>query len=104
MLRNGQIVNARITWSSAPAITVPVLAVTRIGGQSFVYVAAQKGKGYMAHQTSVSLGEPVANRYPVQAGLREGDRVITSGIQFLQEGVPVMPLPPSASAPQQSGS
>lgn len=104
MLRNGQIVNARITWSSAPAITVPVLAVTRIGGQSFVYVAAQKGKEYMAHQTSVSLGEPIANRYPVQTGLREGDRVITSGIQFLQEGVPVMPLPPSASPPQQSGS
>jgi RND family efflux transporter MFP subunit len=104
MLRNGQIVNARITWSSAPAITVPVLAVTRIGGQSFVYVAAQKGKEYMAHQTSVSLGEPIANRYPVQTGLREGDRVITSGIQFLQEGVPVMPLPSSASPPQQSGS
>ena len=45
MLRNGQIVNARVTWSTAPAITVPVLAVTRIGGQSFVYVATPKGNG-----------------------------------------------------------
>lgn len=101
MLRNGQIVNARVTWSTAPAITVPVLAVTRIGGQSFVYVATPKGNGYIAHQTSVTLGEPVANSYPVQAGLREGDRVIVSGIQLLQEGFPVMPMPAqgTASAP-----
>jgi RND family efflux transporter MFP subunit len=102
MLRNGQIVNARITWSTAPAITVPVLAVTRIGGQSFVYVASSKGNGYLAHQTSVTLGEPVANRYPVSSGLREGDKVIVSGIQMLQEGFPVAPMQAPAGQPQQS--
>lgn len=101
MLRNGQIVNARVTWSSAPALTVPVLSVTRIGGQSFVYVATARGNGYMAHQTSVSLGEPVANRYPVRDGLRQGDEVITSGIQMLQEGVPVVPMQGPAAAPPQ---
>jgi RND family efflux transporter MFP subunit len=101
MLRNGQIVNARITWSTAPSITVPVLSVTRIGGQSFVYVAAPHGNGYVAHQTSVTLAEPVANRYPVRAGLREGDKVITSGIQMLQEGVPVVPMQAPAGPPQQ---
>ena len=66
-LRNGQIVNARITWSTNQTPTVPVLAVTRIGGQTFVYVAAAQGKGYAAHQVSVTLGEPVGNVYPVQA-------------------------------------
>jgi RND family efflux transporter MFP subunit len=91
-LRNGQIVNARITWSTEKAATVPVLAVTRVGGQSFVYVAAAKGGGYSAHQVSVTLGEPVGNVYPVLAGLQPGDQVILSGIQFLQEGVPVQPL------------
>jgi len=91
-LRNGQIVNARITWSTSPTPTVPVLAVTRIGGQTFVYVAAQQGSGYAAHQVAVTLGEPVGNLYPVQAGLRTGDRVILSGIQLLQEGVPVVPM------------
>jgi RND family efflux transporter MFP subunit len=91
-LRQGQIVNARITWSMAKTATVPVLAVTRIGGQTFVYVAAAKGGGYSAHQVSVTLGEPVGNVYPVIAGLQPGDRVILSGIQFLQEGVPVQPM------------
>lgn len=99
-LRNNQIVNARITWSTAQVATVPVLAVTRIGGQSFVYVAAPKGNGYVAHQTLVTLGEPVGNVYPVRSGLQPGDKLIISGIQFLQEGVPVMPLPPQAGPPK----
>jgi RND family efflux transporter MFP subunit len=103
-LRVGQIVNARVTYNTSQQPTVPVLAVTRIGGQSFVYIAApaQQGSGYAAHQVSVTLGEPVGNVYPVLAGLKTGDRVILSGIQFLQEGVPVQPLqgqgPPTAKA------
>jgi RND family efflux transporter MFP subunit len=101
LLRSGQIVNARVTWNTAQTPTVPVLAVTRIGGQTFVYIVAARGNGYFAHQVSVTLGEPIGNLYPVQAGLRTGDRVILSGIQFLQEGVPVMPLqgpPPTQHA------
>lgn len=97
-LRNGQILNARITWSTAQTPTVPVLAVTRIGGQSFLYVAAAQGSGFAAHQVSVNLGEPVGNLYPVLGGLNLGDRVILSGIQFLQEGAPVMPI--QAPGPQ----
>jgi RND family efflux transporter MFP subunit len=91
-LRNQQLVKARITWSTSPAPTVPVLAVSLIGGQSFVYVAAPKGDGYVAHQVAVNLGETVGNNYPVLGGLKPGDKVILSGLQFLQEGAPVKPL------------
>jgi RND family efflux transporter MFP subunit len=92
LLRNQQLVNARITWSTAPAPTIPVLAVSLIGGQSFVFVATPKGDGYTAHQIPVTLGETVGNNYPVLGGLKAGDKVITSGLQFLQEGAPVKPL------------
>jgi RND family efflux transporter MFP subunit len=99
-LRNGQIVNARITWSTAQTPTVPILAITRIGGQSFVYIAAPQKSGYSAHQVSVKLGEPVGNVYPVLGGLNTGDRVVLSGLQFLQEGAPVQPMEgPPAPAP-----
>jgi RND family efflux transporter MFP subunit len=91
-LRNQQLVKARITWSTSPAPTVPVLAVSLIGGQSFVYVATPKGDGYVAHQVAVNLGETVGNNYPVLGGLKPGDKVILSGLQFLQEGAPVKPL------------
>jgi len=106
-LRNGQIVNARVTWGTVQQPTVPILAVTRVGGQTFVYVAAPQGSGYMAHQVAVTLGEPVGNLYPVLAGLNSGDRVIVSGIQLLQEGAPVQPMsgpPPAPPPPAHAGS
>ena len=92
ILRNQQLVKARVTWSTASAPVVPVLAVSLIGGQTFVYLAAPKGDGYVAHQVAVTLGETVGNTYPVLAGLKPGDKVIVSGLQFLQEGAPVKPL------------
>ena len=93
ILRNQQLVRARVTWSTAPAPVVPVLAVSLVGGQTFVYLASPKGEGYIAHQVPVMLGETVGNTYPVISGLKPGDKVITSGLQFLQEGVPVNPKP-----------
>jgi RND family efflux transporter MFP subunit len=92
ILRNQQLVNARVTWSTAPAPVVPVLAVSLVGGQTFVYLASPKGEGYIAHQVPVTVGETVGNSYPVLGGLKPGDKVITSGLQFLQEGAPVKPL------------
>jgi RND family efflux transporter MFP subunit len=91
-LRNQQLVNARVTWSTAPAPVVPVLAVSLVGGQTFVYLAAPKGQGYVAHQVPVKLGDTLGNTYPVLGGLKPGDKVIVSGLQFLQEGAPVKPL------------
>lgn len=93
-LRNLQLVNARVTWKTSSQPVVPVLAVVRVGGQPFVYVAtpSRHGNGYVAHQVAVTLGETVDNNYPVLSGLKPGDKVILSGIQFLQEGVPVQPL------------
>jgi RND family efflux transporter MFP subunit len=90
--RNEQLVKARVVWSTAPTPTVPVLAVTRIGGQSFVYVAADSDKGTVAKQRAVSLGDTIGNDYAVTDGLKAGDKVIVSGIQFLIDGAPVKPI------------
>jgi len=90
--RNAQLVKARVVWSTDPTPTVPVLAVTRIGGQSFVYVSVADGKGHVAKQRAVTLGETIGNNYAVTGGLSSGDQVIISGIQFLNDGVPVQPI------------
>ena len=90
--RNAQLVKARVVWSTNPTPTVPVLAVTRIGGQSFVYVAAQSDKGTVARQRAVTLGDTIGNDYAVMEGLKAGDKVIISGIQFLIDGAPVKPI------------
>lgn len=91
-LRNQQIVNARVTWDTKASPTVPVLAVTKIGGASFVYLVVPRGTGFAAHLSTVTLGDPIGNNYPVVSGLKPGERVIVSGLQFLQEGAPVRPL------------
>ena len=91
-LRTEQLIKARVTWNENPTPVIPVLAVTRIGGQSFVFVAAQKDGKYAARQVPVSLGEPIGNTYPVLKGLNPEDKVIVSGLQFLQDGVPVQPM------------
>ncbi len=91
-LRTEQLVKARVTWNTNPSPVVPILAVTRVGGQSFVFVAAQKDGKYAARQIPVTLGEPIGNNYPVLKGLNPDDKVIVSGLQFLQDGAPVQPM------------
>jgi RND family efflux transporter MFP subunit len=90
--RNSQLVKARVVWSTSPAPTVPVLAVTRVGGQPFVYLADSSGNGSVAKQRAISLGDTIGNDYAITAGLKAGDKVIVSGTQFLVDGMPVRPI------------
>ena len=93
ILRQAQMVKARVVWSTNPMAVIPVLAVTRQGGQSFVFVARQQNGHTLAIQTPVTLGDTVGNTYSVSSGLNVGDRVIVSSTQFLVNGMPVLPLP-----------
>lgn len=93
VLRNEQMIKARVIWSTKPMAVVPILAVVRQGGQSFVFVAKDQGGHTLAMQTAVTLGDTVGNTYSVSSGLNAGDKVIVSSTQFLINGMPVMPLP-----------
>ncbi len=75
-----------------------MLAVTRQGGQPFVFVAKQQDGKYIASQIPVTLGDTVGNSYAVTSGLTSGDKVIVSSTQFLVNGMPVMPMPGNAGA------
>jgi len=86
-----QYVRARIVWSNEPALAVPVVAVNRISGQYFVFVAEQGQQGFVARQKPVTVGEVVGEDYIVQAGLKAGERVIVSNIQKIGDGAPVKP-------------
>jgi RND family efflux transporter MFP subunit len=98
MVRHSQIVRARVIWDTKPKAVVPVLAVTRLGGQTFVYLAEDQGGKFFAKQRPITVGDTVGNDYAVQSGLKQGDTVIVSGTQFLVDGAPVMPLPPAPAA------
>jgi RND family efflux transporter MFP subunit len=93
-LRASQFVRARVVWSMAPALTVPLVAVTRISGQYFVFVAeAGPNGGLVARQRPVTVGSLVGNDYLVMGGLKAGDKVIVAGIQKIGDGAPVAEAP-----------
>jgi len=90
-LRNLQFIRARVVWGTHQGPVVPVLAVTRIGGQYFLFVAEDQGGKIVAHQKPLRVGDMVGNDYVVLDGVKPGDRIIVSGTQFLVDGAPVVP-------------
>lgn len=88
--RADQFVRARVVWSDAPGLTVPVTAVLRVNAQYFAFVAEKNGDGMVARQKPVTLGEIVGNDYVVRSGLAPGEQLIVSGLQKIRDGAPVM--------------
>lgn len=86
-LRTEQFVRTRIVWSEAPTLTVPIVAVNRMGGQFFVYVAESgEGGATVARQRAVETGPVVGNDYVVRSGLEPGERLVVSGVQKIGDG------------------
>ena len=88
-LRIAQQVRAQITWGIHQGPVVPILSVVRINGEFFVFVASKESSGTFARQKLLKVGEPLGNDYPVLSGLQGGEHIITSGTQFMQDGMPV---------------
>jgi RND family efflux transporter MFP subunit len=92
-LRQSQFVRARVIFGTHQNPEVPILAVSRLAGQYFAFVAEpQNGGGFVARQKPLKIGQTVDNNYEVQDGIKPGDKVIISGTQFLMDGAPVTPL------------
>jgi RND family efflux transporter MFP subunit len=90
-LRQSQFIRARVVWGTHQSPQVPILAVSRLAGQYFAFVAEPQNGGYVARQKPLKIGQTVGNDYEVQEGIKPGDRVIVSGTQFLLDGAPVIP-------------
>ena len=91
-LRQSQFVRARVVFGTHQNPEVPILAVSRLAGQYFAFVAEpQNGGSYVARQKPLKIGQTVGNDYEVQDGIKPGDKVIISGTQFLLDGMPVIP-------------
>ncbi|MGF1567890.1 MAG: efflux RND transporter periplasmic adaptor subunit [Nodosilinea sp.] len=102
-LRDGQSVRARVIWSTTTALLVPTVAVSRLGGQSFVYVADEQTTEdgqtmQVASQRPVRLGSIQEGSYQVLEGLEAGDDVVVTNILKLQDGVPITPEAQASSS------
>ncbi len=98
--RTDQFVRARVVFSVAPGLTVPIVAVNRINGVYFAFVAEPgPGGGLVARQRQVTIGPIVGNDYVLVGGLAAGARLIVSGIQKIGDEAPVVAAPPAPPAP-----
>ncbi len=90
-LRDGQSVRSRVIWERKPGVSIPTTAVSRMAGQTFVYVAQQKDSKLIASQKPVKLGKIQGNNYQVIEGLKQGEKIVVSGILNLSNGAPIIP-------------
>lgn len=93
-LRNGQYVQARLTWNTESGILVPTGAISRTGGKEFVYQVSDEPNENgqeVVNLTPVELGAIQDNSFQIIAGLETGDRIAVSNILKLRDGAPVEP-------------
>lgn len=91
-LRADQFVKAKVVWQSKPGVLVPTIAITRLGDQSFIFVAENdKDNNLVAKQKSIKLGAIQNNKYQVLEGLQQGEKIVVSGIIKLQNDTPIAP-------------
>ncbi|MCB9470022.1 MAG: efflux RND transporter periplasmic adaptor subunit [Candidatus Obscuribacterales bacterium] len=89
-LRADQVVNALIRKDSKRIVSVPTTAVSQTAGKYFVFKAEEKSEGKLvASRKEVEVYGIEGTAYRIKSGLKDGDRVIVSGIQRLADGVPV---------------
>jgi len=85
-VRSGQFGRATFAGPSRPALTIPASALVRRGQLTFVFVLGTEGQ---AHLRPVSIGAVAGDRVEVLAGVRQGERVVTSPHPSLTDGTAV---------------
>ena len=72
------------------ALTIPQAAILSDQQGSYVYVV---GEGNKAEIRRITLGQPNAPNATVTAGLKDGETIISDGLQRVRPGQPVSPAP-----------
>ena len=75
-------VDGSVDLADYPALTVPSQAVLARDDRSLVFVL----KGDRAESRQVEVGARSGDLVEIKSGLKEGERVITSGAGFLKDG------------------
>jgi RND family efflux transporter MFP subunit len=95
LLRAGITTNLRVKHNSGEgSLLIPYKSVVEQLGEYFVFVA----EGDRARQHKVSLGTKINDKIVVRSGLKEGDKVVTEGVQKLRDSSAIQVGPPKPTA------
>ena len=104
ILNDDQRVEASIVWQERSGVLIPTTAISRLAGQSFVFVATpstneETGEAELiAQQRSITLGDIQGNDYQVLDGVEPGETIVVSGILNLSNGMAIAPISESEDA------
>jgi len=91
-LRSGMSGTLRVLSTAQKSILVPYKAITEQLGEFFVYVADSS----KVSQRKVLLGKQIGKDVIIREGLKEGESVVTEGVQNLREGTSITVAQPAA--------
>lgn len=96
-LRSGMSGQLKVLTASADkSILIPYKAITEQLGEFFVYVTVPDNK---VTQRKVILGKQIGMNVIIRDGLKEGETIVTEGVQNLREGSVINANPPATPAP-----
>ncbi|TGE23356.1 efflux RND transporter periplasmic adaptor subunit [Hymenobacter metallicola] len=80
---------------SGRRVVIPFKAVVEQMGENFVFVAGDSSK---AVQRKVQLGPRLRDQIVIMEGIKEGDQIVTEGLNRLRDGGAIQTGPPAAAA------
>lgn len=94
LLKPGMNTSVRVKNSSAQqSIIIPNKAISEQLGEFFVYVVGDSSK---VTQKKVLPGKQMGTNVIIRDGLKQGDKIVTEGVQKLREGAVITTNPPKA--------
>jgi len=92
VLRSGSTGRIRISISIPGGLVIPQESTFELQDKVFVFVLGDSNK---VHSAAVQIGGRSGNYYLVENGIKAGDRIVYSGVDKLNDGSPVQPVPMS---------
>ena len=88
-LRSGNSGTLKMEERQTGVITVPQIATTGLQDKTFVYVLDSDNR---VKQQAVEISGKSGKQYIVKSGVKPGDRIVTSGVDKLTDGMEIKPL------------
>ena len=89
-LRSGMSGTLKVLSASQKSVVIPYKAVSELLGEFFVYVVDSA----KVTQRKVALGKQIGRSIIIKDGLKEGETIVTEGVQNLREGATISVTPP----------
>jgi membrane fusion protein (multidrug efflux system) len=85
---------------AAGSVLIPFKSVVEQMGEYFVYVVGDSSK---VSQRKVQLGARIGDKIVARDGVKDGEKIVTEGVQKIRDGVKVQAGTQGTKPPAQAG-